>query len=310
MGQIAKATQGNQLTQARPQDGIQRMLTHAWPRIAAVMPKHMSSERLFQIALSTINQTPKLAECSSASILSCVMKCSALGLEPSAVDGLGRAYILPFYNNKSRQMEATLIIGYKGLIDLARNSGQLKSIHAQAVYEGDAFDYWEDETGQHFKFKPNRQVEHKPENMTDVYMTATLLDGGFVFEHMTKAEVDAIRKRSKSSNSGPWVTDYEAMALKTVIRRAARYLPMSTEARQAVASDEQTPDYSGVLQPVFTDERETVEVANESEPQPESEAQTVPVGVNPITGEIGADFGSESPEIEIADEDIPFPDGN
>jgi len=300
MGQIAQATQWQSLQQAKPQDGIQRMLQHAWPRIQAVMPQHMSSERLYQLAVSTINQTPKLAECDSASLLSCVMKCSALGLEPSAVDGLGRAYILPFKNHG--RMQATFIIGYKGLIDLARRSGQLVSIHAQAVYQGDDFDFWEDEDGQHFKFRPNRTVEHKPENLTDVYVTASLVGGGKVFEHMTKAEVDAIRKRSKSANNGPWVTDYEAMALKTVIRRSARYLPMSTETQEAVAADETTPDYSGVLNPIITAPApvETEPVV----PQPEY-ADAMPVGVDPDTGEVY----DTADEIDIADEDIEFPEG-
>ena len=299
MGQLAQAAQGNQLAQARPQDGIQRMLTHAWPRIQAVMPKHMNSERLYQLAVSTINQTPKLAECDSASLLSCVMKCSALGLEPSAVDGLGRAYILPFYNGKAHRMQATFILGYKGIIDLARRSGKLKSIHAQAVYQGDEFDYWDDEDGQHFKFRPNRDAPHTPDTLTDVYMTAKLQDGGFVFEHMTKAEVDAIRRRSKSADRGPWVTDYEAMALKTVIRRAARYLPMSTDVQQAVAADEQTPDYSGIFAPII--ESEPV-----SDSQPEYDAEPVPVGVDTETGEIVPNSGPTALDMDLADEDIPF----
>lgn len=308
MGQLAKAAQGQALAAAKPQDGIQRMLTHAWPRIAAVMPKHMSSERLYQLAVSAINQTPRLAECSASSLLSCVMKCSALGLDPSNVDGLGRAYILPFYNRKTQSYEATFILGYKGIIDLARKSGQLRSIHAQAVYQGDHFEFWEDEEGQHFTYRPSMDAAHKPDSLTDVYVSARLLDGGLVFEHMTKAEVDAIRKRSKSANSGPWVTDYEAMALKTVIRRAARYLPMSTETQQAVAADETTPDYSGILQPVI-EQPAPVEIATESEPQPEFGAETVPVGVDAETGEVGPNFAPEPPDdIEIADEDIPFPE--
>ena len=305
MGQIAKAAQVQTLQKAAPQDGIQRMLQHAWPRIAAVMPKHMSSERLYQLAVSTINQTPKLAECDSASLLSCVMKCSALGLEPSAVDGLGRAYILPFRNHS--RMQATFIIGYKGLIDLARRSGQLVSIHAQAVYKGDEFDFWEDEDGQHFKFRPNRDAEHKPENLTDVYVSANLVNGGKVFEHMTKAEVDAIRKRSKSANNGPWVTDYEAMALKTVIRRSARYLPMSTETQEAVAADETTPDYSGILNPII-EQPAPVEVAPLAAQDAEIQADVAPVGVDPETGEISPDFDPTAVGIDIADEDIPFPD--
>ena len=305
MGQLAQATQGQQLAAARPQDGIQRMLQHAWPRIQAVMPKHMSSERLYQLAVSTINQTPKLAECDSASLLSCVMKCSALGLEPSAVDGLGRAYILPFKNHG--RMQATFIIGYKGLIDLARRSGQLVSIHAQAVYQGDEFDFWEDEDGQHFKFRPNRTVEHKPENLTDVYVTARLVSGGKVFEHMTKEEVDAIRRRSKSADNGPWVTDYEAMALKTVIRRSARYLPMSTETQQAIAADETTPDYSGVLSPII-EQPVPVSVEPVDKPEPEFGPQASTVAVDTVTGEIVSEIDPTVPEIDIADEDIPFPD--
>ena len=302
MGKIANAAQGRALQKANPQDGIQRMLKHAWPRIEAVMPKHMSSERLFQLAVSSINQTPKLAECTPASLLSCVMKCSALGLEPSAVDGLGRAYILPFYNGKSRRMEATFIIGYKGLIDLARRSGQLVSIHAQAVYEGDSFDYWEDESGQHFSFRPNRSAVHAPQTLTDVYMTATLKGGGKVFEHMTKEEVDSIRKRSKAANNGPWKTDYEAMALKTVIRRAARYLPMSTQAQEAVAADEQTPDYTGILSPVI-----------EVEPMPVSDGEQpvsdVPAEIEQAPAEVVSEPES-APVIDVADEDIPFGDAS
>lgn len=295
MGQITNATKGKALAKANPAGDFKGILAANWHKIAAVMPKHMSEDRMFQLAMSAYNSTPQLAECSTVSVLSCIMKCAALGMEPSAVDGLGRAYILPFRNGKTHRMEATFILGYKGIIDLARRSGQLVSIHAQAVYQGDDFDYWEDEDGQHFKFRPDRNAEHAPDKLTDVYVTAKLVGGGKVFEHMTKAEVEAIRRRSKASNNGPWVTDYEAMALKTVIRRSARYLPMSTETQEAVAADEQTPDYSSVLSPVVP----TVEQ------EPADEPVDVPEGIDPETGEIMAEIVSDEPEL--ADEDIAFP---
>lgn len=274
MGQLA--TSGGKLQKAAPANDFKSILTAQWPRIAAVMPKHMSADRLFQLAVSTYNQTPKLAECSVQSVLSCVMKCGALGLEPSAVDGLGRAYILPYRNGKTRTYEATFILGYKGIIDLARRSGQIASIHAQAVYKGDEFENWEDETGQHFKFKRNRDAPHTPDNLTDVYVTAHFKDGGMGFECMTRAEVEDVRKRSKAKDNGPWVTDFEAMALKTVIRRAARWLPMSVEAQSAVAADETTPDYTGVLAPVVPPaEVEPVEV-EPVEPEKAADAPTEP----------------------------------
>jgi recombination protein RecT len=237
MGQLAQATSGQQLQAAgkTAQHGIADMLKTAWPRIQAVMPKHMSSERMYQIALSAINTTPKLAECSPATILSCVMKCSALGLEPSAVDGLGRAYILPYRSKQG--MQAQLILGYKGMIALARRSGEIKDISARAVYEGDEFNY---------SFGLDEKLNHRPaareheqgEKPTHVYMVAHFKDGGHYMDVMTAQEVEAIRKRSKAANNGPWVTDYEAMAKKTVIRRAFPYLPVSVEAMNAAASDD------------------------------------------------------------------------
>lgn len=252
MGKLAQRAQSQTMTVADPSGGIKQLLQSNWDKIQPLMSKHMTSERLFQISVSAINHTPELLEASPETLLACVMKCAVLGLEPSAVDGLGRAYILPF-RNKGR-MEAQFILGYKGILELARRSGEIKSIHAQAVYQGDEFDCWEDESGQHFTFRPGRGNPHTPDNLTDVYVCAQLKDGGFVFERMTKDEVDAIRARSKASKFGPWVTDYEAMSLKTVIRRSARYLPMSVQAQEAVASDEQTPDYSAVFHPVVREE--------------------------------------------------------
>ena len=266
--------QASGLRKATPAKDFRSILESQWPKIQAVIPNNLSPDRMFQLAVSAYNQTPKLAECSSVSMLSCVMKCAALGLEPSAVDGLGRAYILPYRNKKTGHYEATFILGYKGMIDLARRSGQIKSIHAQAVYQGDEFSHWEDETGQHFRFSA-ADVPHDPSKLKAVYVCAQLKDGGFVFETMTRREVDAVRKRSKASTSGPWVTDYEAMALKTVIRRSFKYLPVSVTAQSAAAADETTPDYSAVLNPVVRTEEgdvdaETGEVIEEwPEPQPQ-----------------------------------------
>ena len=250
MGRVKEAAQGMELAPASPQKGISDLLARQWPRIEAVMPKHMSSERMYQLAVSTVNQTPKLAECDVASLLSCVMKCSALGLEPSAVDGLGRAYILP-YRNKGR-MTATFILGYKGMLSLARRSGEIRDISARAVYEGDEFEY-EFGLDEKLSHKPSSR-EHAPgEKPTHVYMVAHFKDGGHYMDVMTYEEVEAVRRRSKAADNGPWVTDYEAMAKKTVIRRAFPYLPVSVEAQTAAASDETTPDYSGIFNPVISD---------------------------------------------------------
>lgn len=269
MGQLAQRAQKQEMTEATPTSDFRDFLAQNWKQMAAVLPSHMSGERMFQMAVSAINHTPELLEAPTEELFACLMKSSALGLEPSAVDGLGKAYILPFRNHKHNRMGAQFIIGYKGYIELCRRSGELRSIHAQAVYQGDDFDCWEDEDGQHFKFRPGRDIPHIPENLTDVYVCAHLKDGGMVFERMTKSEVDAIRARSKASQNGPWKTDYEAMALKTVIRRSARYLPMSAQAQEAVAADETTPDYSSIFHPIVSEETQQL-----PEPQPNDEEKS------------------------------------
>ena len=107
--------------------------------------------------------------------------------------------------------------------------------------------------------------------MTHVYMVAHFNDGGHYIDVMTKGEVDAIRKRSKSPEYGPWSTDYEAMAMKSVIRRAFKFMPVSVEAAEGAAADE------------------TVQIVNESEGEPiiampESVEDAVVVDVE--TGEV------------------------
>lgn len=277
MGQLAQAAQGTQIQQAKPNEVLAAYVTRPDVQRAmrAVIPKSLTPERLTQICISSINQTPKLAECTPASVLSCVMKCSQIGLEPSNVDGLGMCYILPYRRHGT--MQAQFVMGYRGYIELARRSGQLKSIHAQAVYEGDEYDTWEDETGQHFRFRANPDAKHEDSKLRFVFCAAHLADGGFVFEQMSKGEVDEIRKRSKASNDGPWVTDYEMMARKTVIRRASRYLPMSTEMQQAATSDGTTPDYGAVLNPVVSiPENVDTETGEVIEPEPETAQEAAP----------------------------------
>ena len=268
MGQISSATSGNRLAKAEPAQDMKAILKSQWPKIQAVMPKTMSSERLFQLSVSAYNSEPKLTQCSAVSVLSCVMKCAALGLEPSAVDNLGRAYILPFFDGKTHRLEATFILGYKGMLDLARRSGELTSISARAVHEGDEFSYSYglDETLRHVP--STAPLDGRP--LTHVYCVAHFKDGGHYFIVLSREEVEAARSASKAGKSGPWVSNYESMAIKTAVRRAFPYLPVSVVAQEAAASDEQTPDYSGTLEPIIgAPENVDVETGEVVEPQAE-----------------------------------------
>ncbi|SUB64025.1 P33 [Plesiomonas shigelloides] len=203
-------------------------------QIAAALPRHMAPERMIRIITTEIRKTPKLATCDVQSFIGAVVQCSQLGLEPGG--GLGHAYLLPFGNGKaeSGKPNVQLIIGYRGMIDLARRSGQIVSISSRIVREGDQF---------HYEYGLNETLKHVPGDnesapITHVYAVAKLKDGGTQFEVMSFNEIEKIRGQSKAGNDGPWIKHWEEMAKKTVIRRLFKYLPVSIEMQRAVILDE------------------------------------------------------------------------
>ncbi|RKD20988.1 recombinase RecT [Ammoniphilus oxalaticus] len=223
--QLANRQGNNAATNNNPANTIAAYLKRMAPEIEKALPAHMDADRLARIALTTIRTTPKLLECTIPSLMGAVMQSAQLGLEPGLI---GHCYIIPYGK------EATFIIGYKGMIDLARRSGNIESIYAHAVYKNDEFEY-------EYGLKPN--LVHKPA-MSDqgdfigAYAVAHFKDGGYQFEFMPKEEIDKRRNRSAASKGGPWVTDYEEMAKKTVVRHMWKYLPISIEIQQAATQDE------------------------------------------------------------------------
>jgi recombination protein RecT len=154
------------------------------------------------------------------------MEASALGLE---IGLLGECYLIPY------KSECTMQIGYQGLIKLAVQSKSVLSINSGAVREGDYFE-WELGSHPYVKHRPNldNDPEAKPRAF---YCVVRLPNGGFQATVMSAKEVDRIRARSRSGGDGPWVTDYEQMGVKTVIKRALKNTPKSPELARAVEAD-------------------------------------------------------------------------
>jgi recombination protein RecT len=273
LGAITQAKQ--EIKQSQQQDNsFAGLIKRCAPQLQAVMPKGFTPERLTQLAIATYKQIPDLKECSVQSMLSCCLKCAEIGLEPN--DIMGNAYILPYNNRHTGRKEAQFILGKNGMLELVRRSGQVKTVRTQCVYEGDDFDYWEDETGVHFSFKPNLDADHSAKKLKLVYLSCHLKDGGFVFLQMSKKEVDEVKDRSKASKFGPWASDYAAMAEKTVIRRAFNrgLLPRSVEVAKAVTDDDSTP--------IVLDEEGNRLFEDPLAPEPTD----VPANVDAETGEI------------------------
>ena len=222
--QMAKAGEGPTLQQyIKKMDG----------EIKKALPSVMTPERFSRIVLSALSANPKLGSTTPSSFLGAMMTAAQLGLEPNTP--LGQAYLIPFYNRSKNVTECQFQIGYKGLLDLAYRSGEVTMVQAHVVCENDEFEYalGLEPTLRHVPAKSGRG------DVVAVYAVYRTKSGGFGFEVMS---VDDIREHaknySKSYGSGPWVTNFEEMAKKTVLKRLLKYAPLKSEFSRGLAVDE------------------------------------------------------------------------
>lgn len=232
---------------------LQALIQKSATELGKALPEHMRPERLVRIALTCIRQNPDLGRCTPESFLGALFVSAQLGEEPVA----GRAYILPFRNSKKGPdgqwhtvLEAQFLMGYKGLADLFYRHEKAVQLDWGIVYEKDEFDF---EQGTHafLKHKPARGLRGET---TSYWVMATLQNGGKPFMVMSKEDCLAHgRKHSKTWDGkefhakSPWRTNFDSMALKTVLIQLAKLLPLSIETQRAIAADETSREYrSGI----------------------------------------------------------------
>lgn len=230
----------------KPRDKIAHYLDAKSGELAKMIPKHLTLDRLLKVATIAATTTPALAKCDIPSLVAAIGQCAQMGLEPNTI--LGQAYLVPF--NTKRKVNGVdtwvnsvqVIVGYRGYIDLARRSGQIVSLSAHEVREGDSFDY---------AYGLVERLEHVPArvNRGDVigfYAVAHLKDGGHAFEFMSVEQVEEIREQSqgwqqavkyKKQDGHPWHKHFVQMGRKTAIRRLMNYLPLSIELQTAMNTD-------------------------------------------------------------------------
>lgn len=217
------------------------------PMISQSIVKHLTPERMIQMVTNLMVKNPELKKCTPQSLVAAVMQASELGFKPVQV--LGECYFVPYNRNVGTKAKPQWVkeiqfqIGYKGYISLARRSGEIKTLYAYCVYEGDHFDY---------ELGLNPQLKHKPseqaksfDKITHVYGVAHYKDGGYNFLVASKAEIEKLRLRNRSQGdktSGAWATDYDKMACAKIIKQLAKYMPLSDEMQKAVAMDENIPN--------------------------------------------------------------------
>ena len=252
----------NALEQARTQPlrqvkSVKQLLLNdnARDQLAAVAAKHMSPERMMRVVASAIRTTPKLQQCDPMSFLGALMQCAALGLEPNDVRGL--AYLIPFdkreKNPQTGKWEVVgthvqLIVGYRGLIDLARRSGHITSISANIHYSDDELWVYEEGTEAVLRHRPGPREGRKLHS----YAIAKFNDGGHAYVVLPWSHVMRIRDgsqgwqtavRNGKTDEAPWKKYEDEMAKKTAIRALAKYLPLSVEMVDAMTVDEKAADF-------------------------------------------------------------------
>lgn len=231
MANIIQKAAENRVVQSRPT--MQQYIKQMEKEIVKALPSVITPDRFTRIVLSALSSNHKLQETTPTSFLGAMMTAAQLGVEPNTP--LGQAYLIPYYNSKAKVFETQFQLGYKGMIDLAYRSGEVSVIQAHAVYENDEFSY-------EYGLEPQlKHIPAKSDRGNPVYFYAVFRtkDGGYGFE---VSSIDDIRKHaqkySKSFNNGPWQTNFEEMAKKTVLKSVLKYAPLKSDFARVLTADE------------------------------------------------------------------------
>lgn len=230
-----------------PKQHLTNVLAKNRDAFGASLPSGMSVDRFQRLLLTAVNTNPDLLDCTPNSFIAAGVTAAQLGLEPN--DPRGLAYLIPFKkrvkvkDDKGRDVWTetrivNFIIGYRGMLDLARRSGIVSSINAFPVFEGDTFEY---QLGldPHLKHVPGADCDDDPAKLTHVYAVAKV-QGEPQFVVLTRKQIERTKASSQggASSYSPWNTHYVEMALKTALRRLCKWLPQTVEMAAAQQLDD------------------------------------------------------------------------
>jgi recombination protein RecT len=246
-------------TALKPFDAFKNDLTHQAANFKTALPAHVPVEKFQRVTITAVSQNPKLLEASRPSLWLACMKAAQDGLLP---DNREAAFV-----QFGSEVQYMPMVG--GILKKIRNSGELSSIAAHVVHAADVFDYYVDADGEHFMWRPALDSQDRGQ-VRGVFANAKMKDGGTYFEFMTVAEVETVRAVSKAANGPAWKNWWSEQAKKTVLKRLAKRLPMSTDLEQTIAHDneEYNLETGEVVQPP----------AQESQ-QPQARRRSRPAGL-------------------------------
>lgn len=204
--------------------------------VRTALPPHVDPQKFMRVAMTSISTNPRLLECNRRSLFSACMSAAQLGLMTDGI--LGEAYLVP--RRQGGEMMAVMVPGYRGLLKLARQSGDLASVDVDVIYDTDKVAWT---GGDDAALRVERPFGAEPGKVVGAYAVATFKDGSKQRAVMTAAQIERVRDQSDGwaaykagrIKNTPWAAHFEEMAKKTVFRRLAKMLPLSTEAQAALA---------------------------------------------------------------------------
>lgn len=283
---------------------------------ASALPASVDAERFLRLALNELRWQPALRECDVASVIGAMMTCAQLGLEPSGP--LNHVYLTPRNVNLGTKQNpqwvkrVQLTIGYQGYIELAQRTGAVKTITADVVKANDDFDFWVEDGEQRMRHRP--VVFGDRGDLVGAYAVARMVDGSAIVRAVDLDEIHSAKQKSDAgrADKGPWVTDFEAMAMKTAVRRLWKWLPKTGEAAAGYNVDGtvvvERPEFPLVEQravPVLDVVSDSGPSDEEGKPEPEGQSEAADGAETGAASDDAVDNGAADSDGDL-DPERPF----
>lgn len=228
-----------------PAREIRETVTDMGAELKKALPSHISVEKFQRVAMTSINSDPDLLYADRRSLFEAITRAAQDGLLPDKREG---AFVI--FNSKVKTPTGDQWIKkvqwmpmVAGILKKCRQSGEIATLSAQIVYANDMF-VW--------SLGDDESIEHVPVQLGQdrgepigAYAIAVLKDGFRFREVMDLPEIQKVRAASRSGDKGPWKDWWSEMAKKTVIRRLAKRLPMSTDLESVINDDTTSLDFAG-----------------------------------------------------------------
>jgi recombination protein RecT len=214
--------------QANPLVVLNSYLEQRVDSLRSALPPHIKPERFISSVMTAVQLNPDLLACERRSLWLACMRCAQDGLLPD-----GRDAAIVSYKAKAQYLPM-----YQGLLRKFRNSGQFKWITAGIVYDGEVFEHWIDENGEHFKHVPSN--DNPDRKAKRAYALATTKDGGVFIADLSLTDINKRRAMSQASrDDAPWKKWPDEMTKKTALRVLSKLLPQSSDLDIFLQRDEQ-----------------------------------------------------------------------